>query len=273
MMLLIVGVRVYNKYRLKKIQNEKAELEKLVRMRTSTLEKTLTELDEQVHIMSRMIASISHDVQTPLNQIAVASEDIPDLVSENRFEDVSKVATMIASVSGRTGKMLNDLLNYIKIQVYGKRVRFETLNLHDLIGEKIELFEGAIKRQENTVTVDVPKKLTVKSDYQLLSIVIHNLMDNAVKYTRRGRIAFRVYVSDERVELVLVNSGKSLPREKMDFINNLPPDDGLSATPHYEKGSNLGLIIVKEVSQLIGIKIHVTQTDSVNFHILFEHLK
>lgn len=271
LIVLIFSVRAYNDYRLKNIQSEKDELETIVAMRTAALQTSLTDLDEQVHIMSRMIASISHDVQAPLNQIAIASEDIPELLRENRLEDVSKAAGMVTSAAVRTGKLLSDLLTYVKIQVYGKRLRVETINLYDLIEEKLELFESAITRQENTVNVNVPANFTATSDSQLLSIVIHNLIDNAVKYTRRGIITFNVQTNEDGVYLVIANSGQSLPKEKIDFMNSIPGYDGRPAMQRHEGGSNLGLIIVKEVSQLIGLKISVTQTDTVNFHILFGH--
>ncbi|SDE79587.1 Signal transduction histidine kinase [Dyadobacter soli] len=273
----VAGVRLYNHKKLKIIQKEKLMLEEMVRQRTSSLETALAQLeeskrdvDEQVHLMSRMLASISHDVQSPLNHITFAAGDIAEMVHTGPNGKIIEIANAIAIVSSRTGKLLHGLLNYIKIQVYGKRMHSGRIELNKLILEKLDFFESVIQHNGNRVTRDIPQNFQVESDYELLAVVIHNLLDNAAKYTRNGEIALRSGMRDGVAELIISNSGPPLSQEKMDFINQAGGESTDSRPFPNERVVNLGLIIIKEVSQLLGISISVRQTATIDFHILFK---
>ena len=273
---LTFAVYFYNLHRLKAIRREKAELEKIVLSRTVSLKNALKELeksknhsDHQVHIMSRMLASITHDVQSPLKFIAIASGYISDMVQEQRYDDVSEAGTMISGLSHQIGNMLRDLLDYIKVQVYGKRMDFEEINLKKLIDLKIDLFQSVVERRGNHFTNELPDNIQVSSDYQLLSIVIHNLIDNAVKYTNQGEIKIFVRTGNNQTELIISNSGIGLAREKMELINLEPNGNEINHAINGERKTGLGLIIIKEVAELIGIRIKVTQTEVTSFHLFF----
>jgi signal transduction histidine kinase len=271
-LVLISGAHLYNIYRLKTIKRKNIQLEEIVLSRTNSLENALTELresknqlDNQVHIMSRLLASITHDVQSPLNYIAFASGHIPKMVEQQKFDGISEIGTMIAGLSQRTGNMLRDLLNYIKIQVYGKRMVSEEINLRALIDGKLEIFKNVTAYKGILISNQIPDTTQVIYDYHLLSVVIHNLVDNAVKYSDQGEIRIYATDNDSMTELVISNQGIPLAQEIIDLVNS-PPDE-FNHPFHSERATGLGLIIVKEVAQLIGIKVHVTQTDITSFHL------
>jgi signal transduction histidine kinase/ligand-binding sensor domain-containing protein len=273
-LVLIFGVHFYNIYRLKIIQRKNLQLEELVLSRTNSLENALIELREskdqlnnQVHIMSRLLTSITHDVQSPLNYIAFASGHIPKMVEQQKFDGISEIGTMIAGLSQRTGNMLRDLLNYIKIQVYGKRMVSEEINLRALIDSKLEIFKNVTAHKGILLSNQIPDTIQINYDYHLLSIVIHNLIDNAVKYSGQGQI--RIDATDNNpneTELVISNHGIPLAQEIIDIVNS--PATEFNHPFQIERTTGLGLIIVKEVAQLIGIKVYVTQTDITSFHLL-----
>lgn len=274
-LILISGVHFYNIYRLNKIKRKNIQLEEMVLSRTISVQNALIELQEsknelnnQVHVMSRLLASITHDVQSPLNYIAFASGHIPKMVEQQQFDGIAEIGTMIAGLSQRTGNMLRDLLNYIKIQVYGKRMVSEEINLRALIHGKLEIFENVTAHKGIVISNQIPDTTRVIYDYHLLSIVIHNLIDNAVKYSSHGQI--RIYATDNhsKTELVISNQGIPLAQEIIDLVNS--PANEFNHPFHSERTTGLGLIIVKEVAQLIGIKIRVTQTDITSFHLLLD---
>jgi signal transduction histidine kinase len=271
---VVMCTQYYSRKKIDSIKKEKLALEQVVMSRTESLRTTLAQLEEsnavvtdQMFVMSRMLASISHDVQSPLNFVAFSSAEIPCLIEQKQFAEASKVTHMIASVAERTGRMLQDILNYIKIQVYGKRVRMEDISIKNLIQEKLELFKNVIDQKNNRVTFCLSQDLVVHNDYQLLSIVIHNLIDNATKYTRDGEISFDAEVRSELRELTISNTGLPLPPDTVALFND--PDTPAHYPNGLEGSGNLGLIIVKEVAELIGVKISISQTEKINFHLRF----
>lgn len=277
-MILIGGIHFYNVYRLKAVKRKNSELEALILSRTTSLETAVFELrqsknrlNNQVHIMSRLMASITHDVQSPLNYIAFASDHISQMVKRREFDEISEVGTMISGLSQRTGSMLRDLLDYIKIQVYGKTVIPEEVHLRALVDSKLEIFDSAGALKSVQFSNEVPDKTLISVDYNLLSIVIHNLLDNAVKYSAQGQI--RIYIADDngKTELVISNQGSPLTQAVLDLINSA--SDANELKHHFDKGrtTGLGLVIVKEVARLIGIEIKAKQTDVTSFHLFLNH--
>ena len=117
-----------------------------------------------------------------------------------------------------------------------------------------------------------PRKRLIISDYQLLSIVVHNLIDNAAKYTHDGKIRIfsRIYGKDQ-IELVISNTGSGIPQEIVELFNQSKTtkntDEHILNTKSLK---GLGLLIVKDISELVGITIKVSQTDMTNFHLYFE---
>jgi signal transduction histidine kinase len=274
---LILAVYFYVIYRLRKVNKENARLEGIVLLRTQSLETALSELEEskvqmsgQVHVMSRLLASISHDVQSPLHFIASASGDIPDLVQEGQLGNISRLATMISDLSNKTHHLLEDLLNYVKIQVYGNSLHFEKINLKELIDWKLELFKNVIAHRGNYFTNELPETITVTSDYQLLSIVIHNLIDNAIKYTRQGEIRIYTKAGNSTItELVISNAGSGISQKMIDMINGPGEKKHLNHSVKNAQITGLGLLIVKEMADLIGVTLKVEQTDVTSFHLVW----
>ncbi|WP_229240785.1 ATP-binding protein [Dyadobacter sp. SG02] len=274
-LLVIIGL-MFNRFKLRAIQAENIRLETLVASRTNSLQETMTELEAskteltgQVHLMSRLLASITHDIQTPLNYATYVSADIVDLCRDGRYDQVPKAATIVSSISERTATLLRDLLNYVKMQMYGKQIQIKPLNIHALIQEKIALFEKVALAKNNTIINDVAEGIFVDSDEQLLAIIVHNLLDNASKYTYQGIISFSFNDYPDGKELIISNTGTGLPQEKVDFINDR--EVVISTDPIGSKGrvDELGLLIVKEVAAMIQVQVSVSQTDMVSFRLRF----
>lgn len=274
---LLTGVYFYNKFKIRQVKRENARLEEVVERRTQRLNVALVELEEsktemtrQIHMLSRLLASMTHDVQSPLNYISLTSGGIRKMVDQGNFNDVSNLGDLISDSSKRMGRMLRDLLDYIKIQVYGNRMKFEDIELRALVENKLEILKNVIALNGSAFSNDVPPGLTVFSDYQMLSIVIHNLIDNAAKFTHKGKICVQgIMYADNKVELIISNTATGVPDDLMEMINSTE-EEFSEPTEKPRKKTGMGLLIVKEISMLVGVTLKVTQTEMTRFHLYFE---
>lgn len=124
--------------------------------------------------------------------------------------------------------------------------------------------------KNNTIVNHVAEDISVDSDEQLLSIIVHNLLDNASKYTYQGTISFSFRDNQDGKELIISNTGTGIPQDKIDFIND--QQIAVSTDPIGINGrvDELGLLIVKEVAAMIQIQVSVSQTDMISFHLKFK---
>ncbi|MBE9461423.1 sensor histidine kinase [Dyadobacter subterraneus] len=279
LLFILIGlVYLYNWYSVRVVKRENIKLEELVSRRTSRLNQTLTDLEEsknemsrQVHMLSRLLTSMTHDIQSPLNYIRLTSGNIPKMIQKAQYEDVAMLGEMIADSSGRMSNLLKGLLDYIKAHVFQNSLHYEAINLQLLVDEKFEIFKNMITENGSDFKNEISSNTVVYCDYQMLGIMIHNLIDNAAKFTRKGTIRIYFNASGENEgELVISNTTVGVPTEIQEMINtpetesiHLPMQVGQTRT-------SLGLLIVKEIAALVGVGLRVTQTDVTSFHLLFK---
>ena len=145
------------------------------------------------------------------------------------------------------------------------------VDLSELIAQKLILFEKVFLLYRNEVSDEVPPGLTVRSNPELLSVVIHNLIDNASKYARNGQIRIFSKTSGHAIHLVIADTGKGVDAEIREWFNN-------PASAHSESYGNaspkgFGLVIVKEVARLIDLSVFVDNHNGSEFHLVFDTQK
>ncbi|WAC09422.1 sensor histidine kinase [Dyadobacter pollutisoli] len=270
-------VYLYNSLRLRNISRENARLEEIVAKRTERLNRALSdieasknEMSKQIHMLSRLLASMTHDIQSPLNYIILTSGAIPAMVKKGEVETVAEIGQVISNSSQRMSDLLRGLLDYVKLHVYGNSVQFEDVNLKVLVENKFEIFRSVIALNGNQFLNELPDNLTVSSDYQMLAIMIHNLIDNATKFTSKGVI--RVFSeTDEQgqVRLMISNTGQGISDELMEVINSPDLDGNEDIMRPFGRKTGLGLLIVKEIAELIQVRLTLTQCPETCFVMTF----
>ncbi|MBO9612005.1 MAG: hypothetical protein J7619_04880 [Dyadobacter sp.] len=260
------GFYLYNSFRLRNISREKERLEDIVAKRTESLnlalrdvEESKNEMSKQLHMLSRLLTSMTHDIQSPLNYIMLTSGSIPAMIEKGELGVVSEIGQVISNSSRRMSDLLRGLLDYIKVHVYGNSIQFENVAIRQLVENKYELFRTASEQKGNVFENEVPAGLTAPSDAQMLAIMVHNLLDNAVKFTHNGTI--KVTATEDTgsgVVMRISNSGAGIPLHVIDIINTPDREDTDEEMRPFGRKTGLGLLIVKEVAVLIDVRLHVS---------------
>ena len=270
LIMVVAGVfYLYNSFRLRNISREKARLEEIVAKRTESLNRALqdvegskNEMSRQLHMLSRLLASMTHDIQSPLNYIMLTSGSIPAMIDNGELAVVSEIGQVISNSSRRMSDLLRGLLDYIKVHVYGNSIQFENVALSQLVENKYELFKTASEQKGNVFQNEVPSGLMVPSDPQMLAIMVHNLLDNAEKFTQNGTI--RITASEDAgsgVVMHISNSGAGIPLHVIEIINTRNREEADDVVRPFGRKTGLGLLIVKEVAALIDVSLHVSSEE------------
>ncbi|WP_165940147.1 sensor histidine kinase [Dyadobacter psychrotolerans] len=277
LLILFAAVYGYNLIRLYQIRQKNRRLELQIIKRTRILNRTLSELEvsqkevnRQLYMMSRLLTSMTHDIQSPLNYLMLTSGKIPELIEKGNLSMVSEIGEVISQSSRHMSGLMKDLLDYIKTHVYGKSMKFEDINLKSLVESKYEVFKSATESEGNRFVNLVPDNFIVFSDYQMLAIMIHNLMDNATKFTKGGFIQISAEIVKGRMNLTVSNSGIPMPAEQIQMFNEEGKDFNPSSTIARKTG--LGLLIIKEIAVLINVRLSVSQTDTTDFRLIFNEI-
>lgn len=244
--------------RFRSIKKRNAILESQVSDRTKALKEALDSLEEsqsellsQMHLQSRLMASIAHDVRTPLVSTIVVAGEMRKMIIEQQYDHALVYGKNVEDAMHNIKNSLEELLAYVKIQVYKREIKKEDVTLFGLIEKNFQLYGKTIKNSPNTFVNAIPQDVTVFTSPQLLDIIIHNLVDNANKFTNKGTIKAYIQLVDQAVNLIIEDSGKGMPAELLNWFAN----PGSNSIPESYHG--IGLVMVKELAPIVGAGLSV----------------
>jgi PAS domain S-box-containing protein len=207
-------------------------------------QKILSELEKLTAVQTKVFSIIGHDLRSPLGSIKSILEFLieKDYVQEN--EELSKIMGMILKSIVSIGFLSENLLNWGANWLKDNDPMQKEFVINDLIHENINILQNAADGKKIKLNMDFSENLNVYADPEMISIVIRNLIANAIKFTPvNGEIIiYGRKIENNRVEISVKDTGVGI---KKDIIPLLLDEYNLFTTPgtEREKGSGLGLSI------------------------------
>ncbi|HKO80135.1 MAG TPA: ATP-binding protein, partial [Chitinophagaceae bacterium] len=273
--LLLLGW-VYTRLRLRYIRRKNIQLESIINERTEELKKTLLALSaseqnlrHQMHIRELLIIAISHDIRSPLKFMSMVAEQLKEALEiQNAPAEIKKQAGVLFQSGYYLYHLTRNLLQYIRVSDGSTSLHHEQFDLHQLIENKATIFRTIADEQSVTIINKVPEDFHLHNDPTLFEVVIHNLLDNAVKVTRSGSIVFYTTASEDKLHLVVEDTGPGMPQEVADYYNEILPAEKNAEADDFYPG--FGLRIVKELIKEIKIKMQIiTGETGTAVHLIF----
>lgn len=215
----------------------------------------------------KFLANISHDFRSPLTSISgyvAAMQDgtIPPEMYEKYFG-------VVLSETDRLKSLANGLLNITEVEK-GMLIEKQVFDLNSLIRDILPAFEGRV--QEKDITFDVTfeeEKQYVNADAERIGQVLHNLVDNAIKFSKEhSEIAIQTSLQGAKVFVSVRDHGVGIAKENLPKIwNRFFKTD--SSRGKDKKGTGLGLSIVREIIQAHKEHIDCISTVGVGTEFIF----
>lgn len=212
--------------------------------------------EESNSLKTQFIQNMSHELRTPLNGILGMAQVLsysPRLNDEEK-EQVSKLIS-----SGQTLlQLINDVLNFAKIEARKVELQLTEIQLPDLINKVItSLLPLAVEKNlELKVHYSDNCPSIIVSDALCISQIVTNLVGNAIKFTDKGRVDVLVDVTSGKQEGLILqvsvrDTGVGIPEDQLESIFNRFHQVNPSYT-QVHVGTGLGLSIVKKLVSEIG---------------------
>jgi PAS domain S-box-containing protein len=211
--------------------------------------RQLEELDD---LRQQYLRNVSHEFRTPLTVIKGYTEYLMQsgLPDERSFQEILRI---LVESSDRLIDMVDTLLEVSRVEQGSpaSTLRVQSLEMRDLIVGSITDLRVAAERKQIVLSLALPEgPLTVQGDLGLLQQVVRKLVDNAVKYSRRGgRVEVRGRVENALFLLEVEDMGIGIPPEHLTriFEKFYTVDGGLDRRAG---GAGVGLYLVREIVRL-----------------------
>lgn len=204
---------------------------------------------------SEFLATMSHEIRTPLNGLLGNLSLLRDTTLTGKQDTYMRNM----ETSGRL--LLSHVSDVLDITRYdsGKvSVNLEPMNVSDLLQDIIDSQSGMASTQETTLDWgwDGPAQHWITSDSDRLQHVLMNLIGNAVKFTKRGRVSVTVSWHSDEMTFEIEDTGAGIPEDLQDRIF----DDFVTGNAAYDRevgGTGLGLSIARRFVDVLGGEILV----------------
>lgn len=213
------------------------------------------------------VANVSHELRSPLTSMRGFLEAMNDGTIPP--EEHGEYIEIVLEENRRMTVMVNDLLDLARIESGQYKLNITDFDLTELVRRTLITFFARITAKRFHVEADVPEEpVYVEADEARISQVIHNLIDNAIKYTPEGGFIRIECGSENRREkriatFSVTNSGEGIPEEALPHVFDRFYKAEAAHTPSGTSGTGLGLSIAKLILEQHGQDITVTSKEGV----------
>lgn len=222
---------------------------------SKTINDLLERIENAVEREKQFTSDASHELRTPLT---VLKGTLEVLIRKPRTqaEYEAKIKYGISEVN-RLNNLVDQLLLLARFENQFQNLKTEKVYLNALILDILTRYSLKMNARKISVNSIFSKEFYVESDNYLVSIIISNIISNAIKYSNEnGEISIAISQNETKTICTISDNGIGIPIENLDKIMN--PFFRSDPTQHPEiKGSGLGLSIVKRLAELLNIQFEI----------------
>ncbi len=231
-----------------KLDRTTSSIQRITLTREITLREEENEkLAELNKMKSFFVSSVSHELKTPLTSIRLFAE----LLQINRNLEIAKkdeYLEIIQSECDRLNRLINNILDYSKIERGVKQYYFDDVNLTDLISTVMSVMGNQIQKNNFDVILDIkPKYSFIKADKDSIIEVLINLISNSLKYSDSNReITISLDQNESDFVLIVADKGVGMAEDDLQHIFEAFYRAKTTSTAH-AGGAGIGLSLVKSI--------------------------
>ncbi|MBC7586970.1 MAG: tetratricopeptide repeat-containing sensor histidine kinase [Chitinophagaceae bacterium] len=208
------------------------------------------ELEYLSNVKDRIFSVVSHDMRTPINALI----SFIQLLENNHVspEKLHLYASELKNQLTHTTNLMENLLNWAASQMQGFKPMIQPLNLFVLTQDLLKALETQAKLKGIIIQNNIPPQMNAAADKDMLTVIVRNLLGNAIKYSKDGLIELNAFEEKNKTIISVKDNGAGITEKKLLQINaNSTMSIESSAGTQNEKGTGLGLMLCKTFASLM----------------------
>lgn len=226
------------------------------------------------NIKAQFLASMSHEIKTPINSII----GFLTLIEKGMFESEGELKDFARNAKTAADSLLdiiNNVLDISKIEAGKMELNEDEFNIRNEIDKSISILKPTAVEKKLQLSFEITKELPNKiyGDNTRFRQIVVNILSNAVKYTDKGEVKLKVDVVKKteatvKIKITVIDTGRGIPKEKLPLM--FKPYTQLKDKKWTRKeGTGLGLMISKEFIKLMGGDINIYSEEGIGTTVEF----
>ncbi len=254
--------RIKHELELKDLNSKLIEANRIISIERDRAKEKITVLEELNRLKNEFISNVSHELRTPLASIVGFAEAI---ASDNEMprETITEFNNIIYSEGRRLARLINDLLDFSKLESEGEQLEKSDFDLMPLLNEIISSYKTQADEKGVTLSASVPEaEIILYGDKERIKNAIGHIISNAVKFTGKGgRVSVLVNNFLNEVEILVSDTGIGIPNE--DIPKLFEKFTKVNRPGNQIPGAGIGLAMAKKIidlhNGLINVKSKVNE--------------
>ncbi len=233
-----------------------------IRKQKEEIQNQAFDLKKAINTKNRFFSIIAHDLLSPFNTLIGYSDFLKSNLNEVSKEEINEYADLIYQRSNETHELLINLLEWSLSQTQGIEYEPQEVDIKKLIKEKINLLKGQAKEKSINLEFIEGDEVIVFADLNMLKTIIRNLVSNAIKFTKEGKVTIFYIKESKFCRVIIEDTGVGISDENLRNLFEIDKPVSTKGTAG-EKGTGIGLILCKEFIIKNKGKIFVESTEHV----------
>jgi signal transduction histidine kinase len=209
----------------------------------------------------KLFSVMAHDLRSPLTSIMGFSSLLEDSLPQIDEKEARFYLSMVNNSAQKIQTLLEDLLEWGRIQTGQVLFNPQETNLSVLINEVMAYLEGNAALKQIALNSNVDDDLMITADKNMMQAVIRNLISNAIKFTnRKGTVTISAAKEQNRVCIKVSDTGVGMNQETLENLFTNVAVDSKTGTLN-EKGSGLGILVCREYVEIHKGSISATSVE------------
>ncbi|OJW30849.1 MAG: hypothetical protein BGO54_23390 [Sphingobacteriales bacterium 46-32] len=251
------------------IKRKNMQLQQRIREQTAELQVALTDLQQsqqelmrQADWQQKMLAVLSHDIKAPLKYLMYTADYIQRGLQQEGNSAYAEHSQTVNEYIRRLYHTMDNLLQYIQTQLKDGQVSFQPIDVWKLVEDKKSIFDDIALHVNTTIENKVLPGTSLFSNQPLLAVMVHNLIDNAIKVTENGTVTIEAASDASGGYIRVRDTGIGMPPSLVKWLSQeqeeIQPAEISGAKG---AGTGIGLLIVKGLALFLRIRITAESTE------------
>jgi len=217
--------------------------------------KNITQFQARDTAKTNLLATVSHELKTPLSSINLSLKLLDDKRVGSLTEEQKVVINSLRQQSNRLSRVINELLDYSQIETGNIKLRFSPANPEDVIDLGVTALMLQISEKNINLETEIADNLpSINADVEKTVFVLVNLLSNAIRFSKENDM-IKIKVSRQKNEIYfsVADNGPGIPKNQKEKLFERFTNIGDKS----KRGWGLGLAIAKEFVQAQNGKIWV----------------